>query len=281
MSGYKCMKYILLVFNLIMMILGGTAVGLGVWALVSSYGANEVRHLTGNELYEAACIAVISGGGLIFLTSFIGCCGAWTESRCMLGCYFFIMLVFLLMFVATAGAIFYFKTDLENELTDAMTHTLLTDYGVGDQGDLTQVWDKVQRELNCCGVKGNRSSSGSWHLWQSSKWYRMQEENTNPHSIQLVPSSCCDGRQTHNLCQLASTEDVSYGMAPGQSGMDVTRDNPALYEDGCIDKLKDNINEYLMAIGVIAVVIFVVMLFSVIFSVCVCTHVSRAQARLV
>ena len=66
-------------------ILGGCALGLGIWTLVSDYGADEMKSLTGSDMYKMSCIAVIVGGAIIFVVSFMGCCGAWSENRCLLG----------------------------------------------------------------------------------------------------------------------------------------------------------------------------------------------------
>ena len=40
--------------------------------------------ITGNPLYAVAAYIIIAGGGIIFIVSFLGCCGAMTENRLML-----------------------------------------------------------------------------------------------------------------------------------------------------------------------------------------------------
>ncbi|XP_012946177.1 CD82 antigen [Aplysia californica] len=193
------------------------------------------------------------------------------ENRCMLGIYFVIMLLFLILFVVAAVVSFFFRDDLEDELAKEMTKTLKNDYGLVGNNDITDVWDKIQVELSCCGVRGNRNSESSWFLWQESMWYNVSNTGTNPNALKALPSSCCVKGTSFPDCQNFKTTN----QAPMMDAAMVTTDNLSLNEEGCIDKLKDKIDEYIIAIAVIAVVVLIVMFCCVLFSVYVCMHVSR------
>ena len=50
----------------------------------------------------------------VVLVSFFGCCGAWKESKCMLGTYFtFVLLLFILLLT---GGILAYSGDLKNSI---------------------------------------------------------------------------------------------------------------------------------------------------------------------
>lgn len=70
-------------------LIGCTLLGVGIWIAVDR---SFMATITGNPLYAVAAYIIIAGGGIVFLISFLGCCGALTENRLMLlvvSCLFF------------------------------------------------------------------------------------------------------------------------------------------------------------------------------------------------
>ena len=78
---YKIWIHILKVTCLVLQLCGCTLLGVGIWIAVDR---SFMATITGNPLYAVAAYIIIAGGGIIFIISFLGCCGAMTENRLML-----------------------------------------------------------------------------------------------------------------------------------------------------------------------------------------------------
>ncbi|CAL1545550.1 unnamed protein product [Lymnaea stagnalis] len=282
MAVYGCchrfMKYVLVILNFLVLCAGAIAIGLGAWSLASEYGAKEMKAITGSELYQGGCIVIIVGGSIICLLALCGCLGAFLENRVLLGIYFVIMLLILILFVVGSTLGFFYRDTLKQEVAKQMEDTLKNNYQVNYNSDdknklTTDVWDKIQKELYCCGVSGNRTSEKSWYLYQSSKFFL----NQNGTDKDYVPRSCCNEKlvsvtKIYGECQKRNPLN---NMAIQVSLTLITQDNPALYEDGCIDAVEDKIMEHIVAIAGIALAVLIIMVIAIIFSVCVCMDIGR------
>ncbi|CAK8692166.1 unnamed protein product [Clavelina lepadiformis] len=107
--------------------------------------------ITSSQL-GAVGVALVALGAFVILVSFVGCCGAVSESRGMLGLYFVALLFLLLGQVAvTVVAFVYgyqgFATDIDTQLTTYIV-------GNGTVGSEQAVLDTVQQFFQCCGSNG-------------------------------------------------------------------------------------------------------------------------------
>lgn len=70
-----------------MQVVGGVLLGVGIWVMADP-NALKMLHVatldSGDGLVKASAIVLIVVGSIIFLTGFLGCCGAIRESPCML-----------------------------------------------------------------------------------------------------------------------------------------------------------------------------------------------------
>ena len=58
------------------------------------------------NIYTTTTYIFISLSAFVVIVAFFGCCGAWKESKCMLGTYFAFILVLFLMLI-TGGVLAY------------------------------------------------------------------------------------------------------------------------------------------------------------------------------
>ena len=65
-------------------IIGCAALGVGIWLLVTDFGARNVTPIADNQLYEVTTYLLIAGGGAVALLAFCGCCGTIREDKCVL-----------------------------------------------------------------------------------------------------------------------------------------------------------------------------------------------------
>ena len=89
---HSCVKYFVLVFNLLFALAGLTIVGLGAYMQIAA------RHYLDflNSAYLNIPIIFIVLGSVIFLVSFLACCGAMTEKQAMVYIYSVLMIIILL-----------------------------------------------------------------------------------------------------------------------------------------------------------------------------------------
>ena len=104
-ARHSCVKYFLLVFNLLFALAGLTIVGLGTYIQV---GARHYLDFL-NSTYLNIPILFIVLGSVIFIVSFCACCGALTEKHWMVYIYSFLMTVILLAQFGSSIAAFILK----------------------------------------------------------------------------------------------------------------------------------------------------------------------------
>ncbi|CAG5118554.1 unnamed protein product [Candidula unifasciata] len=274
----QAMKWVLVVFNVLILCAGGIAIGLGAWGLASEYGAEKMRDLTGTEFYRGGAIAIIVGGSIMVVIAFLGILGAVLENRVLLGIYFTIVLLLLILFVVAVVVAFVYRDELEEDITSRMTDTVLYQYGVNlnsskENRDITNLWDDLQKNLHCCGVKGRLpNSSGSWFLWQKSKWFEEQKQIGNV-ILKYVPESCCNTNYPDTLACTSVNTEPPFNKPVQLDNTKVTQESDQLYYKGCYDQFTAHIREHILAIGGIALAIVICMFLSLLFAICVCANI--------
>ena len=81
----------------------------------------------------------------LFISFFIGCCGAIKENACMLGTYFAIILVLFIALIVAAVVGYNMKFDgISEELAKTMDK-----YEPNDANSkTTKAWDKIQKDVS-------------------------------------------------------------------------------------------------------------------------------------
>jgi len=82
-----CSKWLLFASNFLVFILSCVGLGLGIWILVDKSSFVDLLEQTDHTIHiynsTAILILIVAVGSI--LISFFGCCGAFKESRCMIG----------------------------------------------------------------------------------------------------------------------------------------------------------------------------------------------------
>ncbi|XP_026748157.1 tetraspanin-9-like isoform X2 [Galleria mellonella] len=143
----RCMKFSLICINVITLVGGALALGIGLWVWTSRSFSST---LLSNNMFIASVAVVVAMGAAMMLLSLLGCCGAAKEVKCMLLTYY--ILVFIIFVVMLVGGILQFVfrekvlTTIDREMYAAIPY-----YGV--KHEYTVAWDDTQMYLQCCGVK--------------------------------------------------------------------------------------------------------------------------------
>ncbi|XP_060062749.1 tetraspanin-18-like [Ylistrum balloti] len=275
MSGSKskgCMKTAIIVFNLIVFIAGSAVLALGIYSLVSDYGAKQLSSVLGNDLYHDAAYVSIAAGAAIAAISMCGCCGSIKESKCILGMYLVFMSFIFVVLLTSAVLIFIFLGQISKDAKISMTSILTEQYGVDldDRADnrvVTDMWNFMQKQLQCCGISGGVNSTTSWAAYKlESKWYAQFSAG-----VPYVPESCCRPEGDLELCtgmrKFSGPPGVDVPLLPG------TGRNPHMYDTGCYDEVVHYVQSHALIIGGGALAAVVIILFGIISGVCLCKRI--------
>lgn len=103
------------------------------------------------ETFWTAPIVMMIVGSMIFVISFLGCCGALRESSWMILTFsVFLMIIFVTEIgVGVAG---YIKHGELPGILEKQFNKTMDDYA--NDVDAQHAWSLVQGELECCGIKG-------------------------------------------------------------------------------------------------------------------------------
>ncbi|KAK9513029.1 hypothetical protein O3M35_001312 [Rhynocoris fuscipes] len=146
-------KYSLFIFNLILAISGLVLLCLGV--VIKGVYTEYEKFL--DDRYLSASSLLIASGTLLFIFAFFGCCGAIKENRCMILVFSVLLSVVFILEIAT-GITGFILNDKADALLNRTLFTTMEQYN--QSKELTQLWDAVQRNLDCCGVNNYTDWNG-------------------------------------------------------------------------------------------------------------------------
>lgn len=125
-----------------------------------------------------AYMALILQGGIL---QAVGCLGALKLNERLINIYWSLMLMLLVGDVIIGFVWIFHYNHITSHLLSDLRAKLQTDYG--NSLDYQALWDRVQREEHCCGVKEPQDFNLSvWITGQRSDFLRYH---------QVVPLSCC------------------------------------------------------------------------------------------
>ncbi|TRY80973.1 hypothetical protein TCAL_02965 [Tigriopus californicus] len=174
-------KFLLFLVNLAAWVLFGTLLAGGVFLLVESESIlgfpiqADVSADNPSALYFMLLLIGLVVCAFFFVFTFLGCCGAACQNRCMLGSFIIILFVFL---GANVGAILFMYSHFPSEVamvTAELQKTIPYYDPVAHQSMVRAFWDAVQPMLACCGAESFRD-------WASVRGLKPGRK---------VPASCC------------------------------------------------------------------------------------------
>lgn len=163
-------KYFIFSCNLIFALIGVGFIGLGTYIQVRA--THYLDFLSASYLTTPVIVILI--GVVIFVIATFACCGACSESSCMVYTYSVLLGLVLLAQVGAGVAALLLRGDLSHTIQSNMEESL-TNYGSGPEfGGVTESWNFVQQELHCCGAN-NRTDWAELPVFSNGS----------------LPSSCC------------------------------------------------------------------------------------------
>ncbi|XP_023011653.2 CD63 antigen [Leptinotarsa decemlineata] len=143
-------KYLVFLANLIFALAGLALVIVGIMIKLN---VGEASSIFPKEFSLAPVLSIIIGA-IVFITAFLGCCGAVKESTCMLTTYSIVLLTIFILQVAVGVYAFLQIKDkgkFEQTIHQSVETTFNNMYKNQESNETMQV---AQRFLRCCGVNG-------------------------------------------------------------------------------------------------------------------------------
>ncbi|XP_076458671.1 CD63 antigen-like [Babylonia areolata] len=230
-GGMKCVKYLLFSFNLIFVIAAIALIAVGAYVQVKLV---DYVDFFGNE-YTGPGILLIVVGALIFIIAFFGCMGALKENYCLTMTYAVLLAVIFILMIAGGIAAYVLRAEIEDEVVSVLTKAE-KNYGVA--AGVTQAWDRLQREFECCGVK-------SYTEWQ--------ELNLTT----TYPQSCCKSEESQECSHEAKIPESAIKTKP------------------CEKAFSDFMREKVAIIGGVGIGLAFIMVVGVLFACCLARAIRR------
>lgn len=193
---------LLCIFNFFFLLTGIALISMGVYVHVEM--KNYLNYL--DDTYLNASILFIVLGAAILILGFFGCCGACTESACMMFTFGSLLSIVVIIEIGCAITIYLFRTEAHTIIAGKMTEGLIN-YDNGEEfKGVTDTWNAVQSDFVCCGV----SNYTNW------------AETPYGQKTHGAPDSCCKH----------SEPDCGLGIFNGSKTIE------EINQDGCFSKLE-------------------------------------------
>eukprot|EP00090_Calanus_glacialis_P006342 TRINITY_DN14954_c0_g1_i3.p1 TRINITY_DN14954_c0_g1~~TRINITY_DN14954_c0_g1_i3.p1 ORF type:complete len:274 (-),score=57.68 TRINITY_DN14954_c0_g1_i3:40-861(-) len=253
----SCAKYFLFVTNLLIFVLSCVILGLGIWVLVDRSSFLDLLDETNASvpIYNSAVILILIVSISSIFISFFGCCGAYKESKCMLGTYF--VLILALLVLITVGAIIGTAQGV-GKLTSPFLDTL-SKYDSSRSTAIETTWDQIQTDMECCGVNWPKDWMDYNTLYQGDSFAVAGDS----YLMAKVPQSCCAAAVDQDLCMVTPT------AANGA------------FVQGCFALVQSQIEHHVTVLGGVSIAVIVIMVLNLFLSfyLCTCGLDSDQEAR--
>lgn len=249
------MKYLMVFINFIVFLISLTLIGLAIWMLVDDtfYVSMAVDSIN----YKVSLYMLLVGGVLLFIVSFLGCCGVVRESQCMLISFFCVLLVILVAQIATVVWVYCNSDKLEAMIRYNMKSTVEEEYYKDER--LQKTYDAIQRGLNCCGAE----YAADWNKSKNILVGATPEEK----STFNIPRSCCNPLADALTCE-KSTQNLRIGQ-----GIDFK----VVSEEGCIKKVINIVRENVSIVLYVAIAIIILEFIGLIFTIILTIAVGKSH----
>uniref|UniRef100_A0A3Q0T721 CD9 molecule a n=1 Tax=Amphilophus citrinellus TaxID=61819 RepID=A0A3Q0T721_AMPCI len=120
-GGETCIKYLMFAFNLVFWLAGTAVLAIGLWLRLDQKTKGLFEGPESPYVFYTGVYILIGAGALMMVVGFLGCCGAIRESPCMLGLFFFFLLI--IFAIEVAAGIWGFSNQSKVTLTNYSTQS--------------------------------------------------------------------------------------------------------------------------------------------------------------
>lgn len=239
MAAYNvCLQVSFILVQVLFVASGVVMIGVGAWLEVQE---RSIVAAVDSETFLAGPYLIIAAGCAVVLVAVIGLIGALCDKKINRFLLVFYIVLVLIVFAAqlTGGILgFVFRDDITNIIQDGLNSTL-NDYNSVNSNTTTRVsaitesWDFVQENLDCCGLLAVEDWIESTGVFQNDG---------------VFPVSCCITQSSQ--CNTNATDSTN------------------IHANGCIQELTDFVREQLLIVASIAIAFVVGEIVVVLMAIC-------------
>ncbi|KAI1882093.1 hypothetical protein AGOR_G00247140 [Albula goreensis] len=152
-GGIKCIKYLMFAFNCLFWLAGTAVLAIGLWLRFDPKTKGLFEGEESPSVFFTGVYILIAAGALMMVVGFLGCCGAIQESPCMLGLFFFCLLIIFAVEIAAGIWGLSNQDKIVNDVIEFYEKTF-ENYKNTKQEVLKETLRLIQFGLNCCGTTG-------------------------------------------------------------------------------------------------------------------------------
>ncbi|XP_028403473.1 tetraspanin-9-like [Dendronephthya gigantea] len=153
--GYACLRFCVFFFNILFFLSGVALCGYGIYLRVDE---DDYSDICEQYSWVSAANLCIAAGALIFFIAAFGCIGAAMKSSALLGFFFFFLLLIFVLELAAGVTAFVYRTEVVDEAEICLNGTIRQ--ARDGKGTYQDAWKNVQKEFDCCGVRGHADWEG-------------------------------------------------------------------------------------------------------------------------
>ncbi|XP_037853981.1 tetraspanin-2 isoform X1 [Chlorocebus sabaeus] len=152
-GGLRCIKYLLLGFNLLFWLAGSAVIAFGLWFRFGGAIKELSSEDKSPEYFYVGLYVLVGAGALMMAVGFFGCCGAMRESQCVLGSFFTCLLVIFAAEVTT-GVFAFIGKGVAIRHVQTMYEEAYNDY-LKDRGKGNGTLITFHSTFQCCGKESS------------------------------------------------------------------------------------------------------------------------------
>jgi len=248
--------------NMLVMLVGLSMAGVAVWLLVSEY---HYLSSSWSDFSLLSCV-VLALGLLSSVVAFLACCGAITNSRCLLGMFILFLLAMLVGEVTLALVVYFKGLDYGGVLREGVHEIVKYKYQQNNT-PTTLYWDNIQQKFECCGSSG--PSDWVFSLYNNNGYQdNTKEIGIGAHQTVLpftIPSSCCRDL-SDPLCSTTIIPKFNKNI-----------DENIYFSEGCFTKAVNFITSNSFYFGIASIIIIFIEIMGIIFSSCLCCTIKKIE----
>lgn len=254
---YGCLKYMVMIFNLIYMLMGGMLLGTTLWMYLDGLQFSSIASKMDDYTY--VLIFLMALGAIMTIMGFLGCCGALQESQCMLATFFALVLVILAGQIAAGVYFFTNQQTFEEQFGETLKESLQTHYSKDNLK--TRAFDGLQMELKCCGVDGPEDWATSVINLGVGKNVEIGVSGRS--GLYKVPKSCCLTKDS-NECN--NDREITFSASNFPD---------TIHNKGCKHQAMEYLRLHGLEVLIVVAAIVLIELLAMVFSMVLCCAVRR------
>uniref|UniRef100_A0A915CSB8 Tetraspanin n=1 Tax=Ditylenchus dipsaci TaxID=166011 RepID=A0A915CSB8_9BILA len=278
-TGFNVLRWIVFFLNLLFWLAGLGVVGVGLWlrldptvaelsgldADTSSQPIDLGLNREWRRNFNLSSNLLILAGAFMSLIGFLGCCGAWRMHQCMLVGFFLVLTIVFCLEVTCAMVAYVHQDSIRKYVDNSMHEIVRTKYGQTNNPKYQKIFDRIQTDLECCGVR-------SYKDWLHSSWStgHYNDKNMSNYGHKAVPTSCCNENGLREY-----PEDC--GMSFDKLELDTYKS--FLHQKGCSEALYQAANKNLQLAIAVSVALGSVQLLGIFFSMLLCCCIGRNEDK--